>query len=78
MEEWKECKLSEIMDLIGGGTPKTSNPDYWDGDIPWISFKDFNGERRYVGDTEKKRLQNLVLKIVLQRFFLKGRYHNLS
>ena len=33
MEEWKECKLSEIMDLIGGGTPKTSNPDYWDGDI---------------------------------------------
>ena len=42
------------MDLIGGGTPKTSNPDYWGGDIPWISVKDFNGERRYVGDTEKK------------------------
>ena len=32
----------------------SKNPDYWDGDIPWISFKDFNGERRYVGDTEKK------------------------
>ena len=56
-EDWKECKLSEIMDLIGGGTPKTSNPDYWDGDIPWISVKDFNGERRYVGATEKKITQ---------------------
>ena len=68
MEEWKECKLSEIMDLIGGGTPKTSNPDYWDGDIPWISFKDFNGERRYVGDTEKKitklGLENSSTKIL--------------
>ena len=53
-EDWKECKLSEIMTLIGGGTPKTSNPDYWDGNIPWISVKDFNGERRYVIDTEKK------------------------
>lgn len=53
-EDWKECKLSEIMTLIGGGTPKTSNPDYWNGEIPWISVKDFNGERRYVIDTEKK------------------------
>ena len=53
-EAWKECKLSEIMTLIGGGTPKTSNPDYWDGNVPWISVKDFNGERRYVTTTEKK------------------------
>ena len=68
MEEWKECKLTEIMDLIGGGTPKTSNPNYWDGDIPWISVKDFNGERRYVGDTEKKitklGLENSSTKIL--------------
>lgn len=68
MEEWKECKLTEIMDLIGGGTPKTSNSDYWDGDIPWISVKDFNGERRYVGDTEKKitklGLENSSTKIL--------------
>lgn len=68
MEEWKECRLTEIMDLIGGGTPKTSNPDYWDGDIPWISVKDFNGERRYVGETEKKitklGLENSSTKIL--------------
>ena len=41
-------KLSDIMDIIGGGTPKTSNPDYWDGDIPWLSVKDFNNDLRYV------------------------------
>jgi len=46
-------KLSEIMDLIGGGTPKTSNPDYWNGDIPWLSVKDFGNDFRYVYETEK-------------------------
>lgn len=68
MENWIYYRLSDIMDLIGGGTPKTSNPDYWDGDIPWISVKDFNGERRYVGETEKKitklGLENSSTKIL--------------
>ena len=46
-------KLSEIMNLIGGGTPKTSKAEYWDGDIPWLSVKDFNDDFRYVYKTEK-------------------------
>lgn len=46
-------KLSEIMDLIGGGTPKTSVPEYWGGNIPWLSVKDFNNDKRYVYTTEK-------------------------
>lgn len=46
-------KLSEIMDIIGGGTPKTSKPEYWNGDIPWLSVKDFNNNYRYVYETEK-------------------------
>ena len=46
-------KLSEIMDIIGGGTPKTSKPEYWNGNIPWLSVKDFNNDYRYVYKTEK-------------------------
>lgn len=46
-------KLSEVMDLIGGGTPKTTKPEYWDGDIPWLSVKDFNNDFRFVYETEK-------------------------
>lgn len=46
-------KLSEVMDLIGGGTPKTTKPEYWDGDIPWLSVKDFNNDYRFVYETEK-------------------------
>ena len=46
-------KLSEIMEIIGGGTPKTSIPQYWGGAIPWLSVKDFNNDHRYVYEAEK-------------------------
>ena len=46
-------KLSDIMDIIGGGTPRTSKSEYWNGDIPWLSVKDFNNDYRYVYETEK-------------------------
>lgn len=50
-------KLSELMDVIGGGTPKTSKTEYWNGDIPWLSVKDFNNDCRYVYRTEKNITQ---------------------
>ena len=53
MAEWKETAILEIIDIIGGGTPKTSIADYWNGEIPWLSVKDFNNDNRYVYDTEK-------------------------
>ena len=46
-------KLSDLADIIGGGTPKTSRPDYWGGDIPWLSVVDFNNDFRHVFTTEK-------------------------
>lgn len=53
MSEWNEQRLSDAIELIGGGTPKTSVPEYWDGNIPWLSVKDFNNDNRYVYETEK-------------------------
>ena len=53
MTEWKEIAVSEIIELIGGGTPKTKNENYWNGNIPWLSVVDFNNGRKYVYKTEK-------------------------
>ena len=53
MTEWKEYKLGEIIQLIGGGTPKTSVPEYWGGNIPWLSVSDFNNGKKYVFTAEK-------------------------
>ena len=45
--------LSDIIELIGGGTPKTSKPEFWNGDISWLSVADFGGDRRWVDKAEK-------------------------
>ena len=36
-------KISDIGEVVGGGTPSTANSDFWGGDIPWISPKDLTG-----------------------------------
>lgn len=53
MAKWKEYKLGDIMQIIGGGTPKTSIGAYWNGNIPWLSVVDFNTGKKYVSQTEK-------------------------
>ncbi len=37
---WEVKTLSNLIDIIGGGTPKKSEPAYWGGNIPWFSVKD--------------------------------------
>lgn len=50
--------LSSIIDIISGGTPKTSIDEYWtNGDIGWLSVNDFNNDLRFVYDSEKKITQ---------------------
>lgn len=51
-EGWKIGTLTDVIKLMPGGTPKTSEPLYWDnGTIPFFSPKDVNGV--YCFTTEK-------------------------
>ena len=51
---WLQQTFRETIQIIGGGTPKTSNPDFWGGDIPWFSVVDAPGSSDvFVIDTEK-------------------------
>lgn len=36
-EGWELRLLGEIATIFSGGTPNRKNPEYWDGDIPWIT-----------------------------------------
>ena len=45
-EAWEQRKLGDIAEIIGGGTPDTNNPSYWDGDIDWYSPAEL-GEQIY-------------------------------
>ncbi|MDZ4086341.1 MAG: restriction endonuclease subunit S [Tabrizicola sp.] len=39
-EGWEDKPLSDFFAIVGGGTPKTSNPAFWDGPVPWFSVTD--------------------------------------
>ena len=53
MPQFKKYKLSDLTDIIGGGTPRTSIREFWNGDIPWLSVVDFGGDNKKVYKTEK-------------------------
>jgi type I restriction enzyme S subunit len=36
-EGWSMITLGESARWLSGGTPSTTNPAFWDGDIPWIT-----------------------------------------
>ena len=51
---WQVGALADVVEISNGGTPRTSVPEYWDGDIPWYTAKDepsFNGV--FAIDTER-------------------------
>ena len=38
--KWVLTTLGEIGIVVSGGTPSTRQPDFWGGDIPWITPAD--------------------------------------
>ncbi len=54
-KNWEVRKLSALIRLTGGGTPKRSNAEYWDGKIKWFSIQDIpNDSQVFVVDTKEK------------------------
>ncbi|HRB16173.1 MAG TPA: restriction endonuclease subunit S [Nitrospira sp.] len=52
---WEIKAFADTIEIVGGGTPKTSVAEYWDGDIPWFSVVDSPTDSDvWVVDTEKK------------------------
>ncbi len=44
-EEWERTKIGKILETVLGGTPSTTKPEYWDGNIPWINSGEVNNFR---------------------------------
>ena len=43
-EHWELRRLKHMARFSGGGTPTRDNPEFWNGDIPWVSPKDMKSE----------------------------------
>ena len=50
--DWKLVRLTSVAQLKSGHTPDRKQPDYWDGDVPWISLQDATALGQLtIGDT---------------------------
>ena len=51
---WAWCRLGDIGEIIGGGTPSTSIEEYWNGEISWITPADLsNYSDKYIAQGKR-------------------------
>ncbi len=50
--QWSLHKLGDIAEIQSGGTPSSTNPEYWDGDICWATLVDT--KEKYLTTTQRK------------------------
>ena len=53
-------KIRDVSNVVSGGTPDTSNPNYWDGEINWFTPSEI-GNSKYV-ENSKRRITSLGYK----------------
>jgi len=61
-ESWDEVSLFDSIELIGGGTPKTENAEYWNGSIKWLSCGDIATNHKNFVIKSEKAITDLGLK----------------
>ncbi|WP_373798223.1 restriction endonuclease subunit S, partial [Glaesserella sp.] len=52
-EHWGICRLKNTCTIYNGATPSSANPDYWDGEIIWVTPKDINNQK-FIATSERK------------------------
>jgi type I restriction enzyme, S subunit len=52
---WQSAKIGEVCEVVSGATPKTGRPEFWDGDVPWVTPKDLSDlDSKFLLDTPRK------------------------
>ena len=57
--DWEEKKLGEVAEVVGGGTPDSTNEAYWKGDVQWFTPSEI---RSKFAEDSKRTISQLGLK----------------
>lgn len=68
---WKCVCLGDISVMQSGGTPKSTDDSYYDGDIPWVSISDMTSSYKYLSSS-KRNITNEGLKNSSAKLYSKG------
>ena len=64
----KKVKLGEICEIVTGSTPKSNNPNYWNGEYKWITPAEISDDDFIVFDTQRKITKLGIEKTGLKSF----------
>ncbi len=60
--EWQQKSIGDVCDIVNGGTPKTSVPEYWDGNHLWITPAEMGKRFSPYADDTARKLTDLGLR----------------
>lgn len=64
----KKVKLGEVCEIVTGSTPKSTNPDYWNGEYKWITPAEISDDDFIIVDTQRKISRLGIEKTGLKSF----------
>jgi type I restriction enzyme S subunit len=62
MSEWKECKVEDFCEVIGGGTPSTKEESYYGGSFSWITPRDLTNHKNRLISKGERNITELGLR----------------
>ena len=71
-EGWRCATLGEIADLVGGGTPSREHPEYFTGNIVWLTPTEIPHNRVTVVSNSREKITQEGLKKSSARLLPKG------
>ena len=52
---WPVATIGEVCEVVSGATPKTGRPEFWDGNVPWVTPKDLSElGQKHLSDTPRQ------------------------
>ena len=67
-EDWEVKQISDFTSIITGGTPSTQRPEYWGGNIMWMSSGELN--KKFIFDVEGRITTAGLLRSCLNLFII--------
>jgi type I restriction enzyme S subunit len=70
LQGWEVRPIGEVVETVGGGTPSTQNPEYWqDVDVAWFTPTDLTSDPAMFISDSAKRITSLGLQKSSARLF---------
>lgn len=62
------ARLGEICTVVSGTTPKSTQPEYWDGSLNWVTPAELTDESDIIYESQRKITQQAVIDSSLKSF----------